>query len=122
MDTGQLFPIAGGVPCVPITNLAYATSQVTPGSLFFCVRGFTRDGHAFAPKAIANGAAALVVDHPLNLGVPEVVVENVREAMAPAAALLQPPHQGPEARRGHGYEWQDDDVVPRWHLFEAGAG
>ena len=69
-----------------ITNLAYATDQVTPGTLFFCVRGFTRDGHDFAPEAIAKGAVALVVDHPLNLGVPEVLVDNVRAAMAPAAA------------------------------------
>lgn len=69
-----------------VVSLAYATSQVIPGSLFFCVRGFTRDGHDFAPEAIAKGAVALVVDHPLNLGVPEVVVDNVRDAMAPAAA------------------------------------
>ena len=40
--------------------------------MFFCVRGFTRDGHDFAPDAVARGAAALVVDHPLGLGVPEV--------------------------------------------------
>ena len=33
-----------------INNLAYATDQVTPGTLFFCVRGFTRDGHDFAPR------------------------------------------------------------------------
>jgi UDP-N-acetylmuramoyl-L-alanyl-D-glutamate--2,6-diaminopimelate ligase len=48
----------------------------------------TRDGHDFAPDAIARGAAALVVDHPLGLGVPEVVVHDVRASMAPAAARL----------------------------------
>ncbi len=71
---------------VEVTALAYDNRAVQPGTLFFCVRGFTRDGHEFAPEAIANGAVALVVDHPLNLGVPEVVVDNVRAAMAPAAA------------------------------------
>jgi UDP-N-acetylmuramoyl-L-alanyl-D-glutamate--2,6-diaminopimelate ligase len=59
------------------------------------VPGFTRDGHDFAPEAIANGAVALVVDHPLGLGVPEVVVEDVRASMAPAAARL---HGDPSAR------------------------
>jgi UDP-N-acetylmuramoyl-L-alanyl-D-glutamate--2,6-diaminopimelate ligase len=54
--------------------------------LFFCVPGFTRDGHDFAPDAIERGAAALVVARPLNLGVPEVQVEDVRAAMAVAAA------------------------------------
>jgi UDP-N-acetylmuramoyl-L-alanyl-D-glutamate--2,6-diaminopimelate ligase len=71
---------------VEITGLAYDNRKVEQGTLFFCVRGFTRDGHDFAPDAIARGAAALVVDHPLGLGVPEVVVEDVRAAMAPAAA------------------------------------
>ena len=84
MDLAQL--LSRRIADVDITNLAYATSQVSPGSLFFCVRGFTRDGHDFAPDAIAKGAVALVVDHPLNLGVPEVLVDNVRAAMAPAAA------------------------------------
>jgi len=69
-----------------ITNLAYATDVVTPGTLFFCVPGFTRDGHEFAPEAIANGAVALVVQRPVNLGVPEILVKDVRAAMAPAAA------------------------------------
>src|SRR3712207_5396367 len=73
-------------PPVEITSLAYDNRQVEPGTLFFCVPGFTRDGHDFAPDAIARGAAALVVDHPLDLGVPEVVVDDVRAAMAPAAA------------------------------------
>jgi UDP-N-acetylmuramoyl-L-alanyl-D-glutamate--2,6-diaminopimelate ligase len=82
----KLDDVIPGASATPVTNLAYATTQVTPGSLFFCVRGFTRDGHDFAEEAIGKGAVALVVDHPLNLGVPEVVVDNVRDAMAPAAA------------------------------------
>src|SRR2546425_4191362 len=71
---------------VEITNLAYDNRRVTPGTLFFCVPGFTRDGHDYAPEAIANGAVALVVERPLRLGVPEVLVNSVREAMAHAAA------------------------------------
>ena len=71
---------------VQITGLAYDNRAVEPGSLFFCVPGFTRDGHDFAPDAVARGAAALVVARPLGLGVPEVQVEDVRSAMAVAAA------------------------------------
>jgi UDP-N-acetylmuramoyl-L-alanyl-D-glutamate--2,6-diaminopimelate ligase len=82
-------------PPVEIAGLAYDNRQVEAGTLFFCVRGFTRDGHDFAADAIARGAAALVVDHPLALGVPEVVVEDVRAAMAPAAARF---HGDPTAR------------------------
>ena len=71
---------------VEITALAYDNRQVTPGTLFFCVPGFTRDGHDFAPDAVARGAAALVVARPLGLGVPEALVDDVRSAMARAAA------------------------------------
>ena len=80
---------------VEITGLAYDNRAVQEGTLFFCVRGFTRDGHDFAQDAIDRGAAALVVDHPLGLGAPEVVVEDVRAAMAPAAARF---HGDPTAR------------------------
>jgi UDP-N-acetylmuramoyl-L-alanyl-D-glutamate--2,6-diaminopimelate ligase len=71
-----------------IAQLAYDNRAVQPGTLFFCVPGFTRDGHDFAPKAIARGAVALVVERPLNLGVPEIQVPSVRAAMAPAAAAF----------------------------------
>ena len=71
-----------------ITGLTYDNRAVEPGTLFFCVPGFTRDGHDFAPDAIARGAVALVVERPLDLGVPEVLVPSVRAAMAPAAAAF----------------------------------
>src|SRR5438046_10074852 len=86
MDLRELF--GSDAPSVEVTALAYDNSAVVPGTVFFCVRGMTRDGHDFAPDAVARGAAALVVDHPLGLGVPEVVVPDVRAAMAPAAARL----------------------------------
>ena len=80
-----------GVPAVAdveISDLAYDSRAVRPGTLFFCVPGFTSDGHDFAPRAVENGAVALVVERPLELGVPEVRVDSVRAAMAPAAAAF----------------------------------
>jgi UDP-N-acetylmuramoyl-L-alanyl-D-glutamate--2,6-diaminopimelate ligase len=73
-------------PSVEVIGLAFDNRLVEPGTLFFCVPGFTRDGHDFAPDAVANGAVALVVERELGLGVPEVVVASVRAAMAPIAA------------------------------------
>jgi len=78
--------LLGDGPAVEIGGLAYDNRAVEPGTLFFCVPGFTRDGHDFAPDAIERGAAALVVARPLGLGVPEVQVDDVRAAMAVAAA------------------------------------
>ena len=89
MRLNQVLPDAPpGAGDVEITGLAYDNRAVVPGTLFFCVPGFTRDGHDFAPDAIAHGAVALVVERPLNLGVPEIEVPSVRAAMAPAAAAF----------------------------------
>jgi UDP-N-acetylmuramoyl-L-alanyl-D-glutamate--2,6-diaminopimelate ligase len=80
--------LLGDGPDVDVVALAYDNRAVKPGTLFFCVPGFTRDGHDFAGDAVARGAAALVVQRPLGLGVPEVMVDDVRAAMARAAARL----------------------------------
>jgi UDP-N-acetylmuramoyl-L-alanyl-D-glutamate--2,6-diaminopimelate ligase len=68
-----------------ITSLAYDSSRVAPGALFFCVRGQRADGHDFAPAAVERGAAALVVERSLDLPVPQVTVPDARAAMAPIA-------------------------------------
>lgn len=78
--------LLGDGPDVVVTGLTFDNRLVAEGTLFFCVPGFTRDGHDFAPDAVARGAVALVVQRPLGLGVPEVVVEDVRAAMAVAAS------------------------------------
>ncbi len=68
-----------------IRDLAYDARAATPGALFFCVRGMRLDGHDFAPAAVENGAVALVVERPLDLPVPQLVVADSRAAMAVAA-------------------------------------
>jgi UDP-N-acetylmuramoyl-L-alanyl-D-glutamate--2,6-diaminopimelate ligase len=76
--------VRGGAP-TDIADLAYDTRQVGPGALFFCVPGERADGHDLAPKAVERGAAALVVERPLDLGVPQLVVPSSRAAMPIAA-------------------------------------
>ncbi|HVP01260.1 MAG TPA: UDP-N-acetylmuramoyl-L-alanyl-D-glutamate--2,6-diaminopimelate ligase [Solirubrobacteraceae bacterium] len=89
MTLRELFgDAAPAAPGVDVRALAYDNRAVTPGTAFVCVPGFTRDGHEFAADAIARGAVALVVERPLGLGVPEVLVPDARAAMAPAAARL----------------------------------
>ncbi|HEY1689069.1 MAG TPA: UDP-N-acetylmuramoyl-L-alanyl-D-glutamate--2,6-diaminopimelate ligase [Solirubrobacteraceae bacterium] len=70
---------------VEIDALVYDSRRARPGSLFFCVPGERSDGHDFASRAVAAGAAALVLERPLDLGVEEVLVQSARAAMAPAA-------------------------------------
>ena len=37
--------LLGDGPAVDVVALAYDNRAVVPGTLFFCVPGFTRDGH-----------------------------------------------------------------------------
>src|SRR5436190_13722578 len=78
--------MGNGAPEVEISGLAYRSQDVGDGTLFFCVPGFTTDGHDYAADAVGRGAAALVCERPLGLGVPELVVEDARQAMGPVAA------------------------------------
>ncbi len=78
--------MGNGAPEVEVSGLAYSSGSVSNGTLFFCVPGFKADGHDFAPDAVERGAVALVCERPLGLGVPEVVVGDVRAAMGPVAA------------------------------------
>jgi UDP-N-acetylmuramoyl-L-alanyl-D-glutamate--2,6-diaminopimelate ligase len=68
-----------------IADLAYDARRVGAGTLFVCVPGEKADGHDFAPEAVASGAVALIVERPLDLSVPQIVVPDAREAMALAA-------------------------------------
>jgi UDP-N-acetylmuramoyl-L-alanyl-D-glutamate--2,6-diaminopimelate ligase len=73
---------------VDIGDLAYDTRDVTGGALFFCVPGRKLDGHELAWEAIERGAAALVVERVLEVGVPQLLVPDVRAAMAVAADVF----------------------------------
>jgi UDP-N-acetylmuramoyl-L-alanyl-D-glutamate--2,6-diaminopimelate ligase len=75
----------GDAPSVEIRDLAYDTRAVRPGTLFFCIRGASVDGHDLASDAVAAGAVALVVERRVDVAVPQVVVPDVRAALGPAA-------------------------------------
>jgi UDP-N-acetylmuramoyl-L-alanyl-D-glutamate--2,6-diaminopimelate ligase len=68
-----------------VTSVTHRVQDVRPGALHVCVPGFTADGHDFAPRAVAAGAVALVVERRLELDVTQLEVESSRLAMAAAA-------------------------------------
>jgi UDP-N-acetylmuramoyl-L-alanyl-D-glutamate--2,6-diaminopimelate ligase len=90
MDLERLVAAIGAVDVVgrapvEVRDLAYDTRAVVPGALFFCVPGTHVDGHDLAQQAIEQGAVALVVERPLDVAVPQLVVPSSRAAMASAA-------------------------------------
>jgi UDP-N-acetylmuramoyl-L-alanyl-D-glutamate--2,6-diaminopimelate ligase len=77
--------VVGRAP-VEIHELAYDSRAVPHGALFFCITGANADGHEFAAAAVTAGASALVVERPVPVDAPQLVVASVRDAM-PRAAL-----------------------------------
>jgi UDP-N-acetylmuramoyl-tripeptide--D-alanyl-D-alanine ligase len=66
---------------------------VTPGSIFFALRGETTDGKLFASSAVENGASLVVTAERLDLGaandeVAQIVVADTLEALADLARFV----------------------------------
>ncbi len=72
----------------PISGATHDSRQVQPGWLFACVPGASSDGHDFADAALSAGASVVLVDHPLEVAGPQLVVPDVRSAMAAAAVAI----------------------------------
>ncbi len=72
----------------PVARTSHDSRAVVPGDLFCCIPGAVSDGHDHAPAAVVAGAAALLCERPLGLGVPEVRVPSVRRALGPVAAVV----------------------------------
>jgi UDP-N-acetylmuramoyl-L-alanyl-D-glutamate--2,6-diaminopimelate ligase len=75
-------------PNVELVGITHDSRHVRPGVLFCCVRGASVDGHDFAAGAVSSGAVALVVDHVLDVGAPQLVVTDVRAAMPYLASAV----------------------------------
>ena len=80
---------------VLLTDATHDSRDVRPGSVFLCVVGARHDGHQFAAGAVRSGAVALVVQHPVSVAVPQLVVRDVRAVMGHVASAV---HDDPSAR------------------------
>lgn len=94
-DPGGPVTRLGGDDGLTVRGLVTDSRRVGPGSLFACVRGAASDGHRFAAAAARAGAAALLVDRPVDAGLPQLQVPSVRAQLGPLGALLA----GDPARR-----------------------
>lgn len=71
---------------VDITGISYNSKTTKQGDIFICLVGEHTDGHEYAQMAIDNGAAALLVEHPIEgVDVPQVQVDSTRHKIADIA-------------------------------------
>lgn len=69
-----------------ISDVVHVARNVVAGALFCCVPGSRVDGHDLADEVVQAGAAALLVERPLPVDVPQLQVPSVRRAMGPVSA------------------------------------
>ena len=72
-----------------VDTLTNDTRSLMPGSLYVALRGERFDGHDFAYDAAMRNAAALLVDHAVEVDLPQVIVADTQLALARIAGNLQ---------------------------------
>ncbi len=70
---------------IDITGISYDSRNILPGNVFVCIKGYETDGHKFAQMAEKNGAAVIVAEDKIDVGVPVWYVDNSRRAIAEMA-------------------------------------
>lgn len=70
---------------VEVSGISYNSKTTKQGDIFICLVGEHTDGHEYAQMAIDNGAVALLVEHPVDIKIPQVVVRNTRHKIADIA-------------------------------------
>jgi UDP-N-acetylmuramoyl-L-alanyl-D-glutamate--2,6-diaminopimelate ligase len=78
------------IPDIPITGISIDSRAVKPGHLFVAMKGGSTDGHDYIPKAIENGAVAVVGDREIGqvANLPYIRLENARRALTWIAAAF----------------------------------
>jgi len=69
-----------------LTSVCSDSRQVRTGCLFVALRGDRFDGHDFVAEATRGGAAAVLVERPVDAAVTQIVVRDSRRALGLAAA------------------------------------
>jgi len=76
----------GGEPGTVCSGVSIDSRTLAPGNLFVAVRGERFDGHDFAAAAVDAGCAALLVERPLEIDAPQLVVAGTRPAFGAIGA------------------------------------
>ncbi|MFT4744700.1 MAG: UDP-N-acetylmuramoyl-L-alanyl-D-glutamate--2,6-diaminopimelate ligase [Nitriliruptoraceae bacterium] len=87
-------PLSPGDDGPMLFDAAHDSRAAGPGVLFCALPGARTDGHDHAAAAVAAGSPALLVERPLALDVPQVIVPSTRHALGPVASLV---HGDPSA-------------------------
>jgi UDP-N-acetylmuramoyl-L-alanyl-D-glutamate--2,6-diaminopimelate ligase len=82
-----ILPDGDSVRALEVSGVDFDSRRIRAGSVFVAVPGEHVDGHSFVASAASLGAAAALVEHPVEgLSLPQIVVDGGALALAAAAA------------------------------------
>ena len=64
-----------------VSGWSIDSRTANPGDCFFALRGPANDGHDYIAGVTEKGARMAVVDHPVDAGIPQLVVPDTLRAM-----------------------------------------
>ncbi len=70
---------------VHVDRYVIDSRAAAPGALYAAIRGDNHDGHAFCGDAVRAGATAVLVDHAVDVPVPQIVAADTRIALGKIA-------------------------------------
>lgn len=75
---------------LPVSDIAYDSRRVSPGSVFVAIRGLKQDGNRFIGDAMSRGAVGIISEapRPLEFSRAWLRVPDARRALAEAAAAF----------------------------------
>ncbi len=79
----------------PVVDVTHDSREVGPSFVYCALRGGMKDGHDFIGEAVARGASGVVVERPMAVDLPQLVVPSVRRVIGLLAAEV---HGRPSSR------------------------
>ncbi len=73
---------------IDIKGISYNSNTINSHEIFVCLKGEHVDGHDFAQSAFEKGAVALMCERPLNIEIPQLIVDSTQESIADLAAVF----------------------------------
>ena len=70
---------------VDIKGISYNSKTINSHEIFVCLKGEHVDGHDYAQAAFEKGAIAIMCEQPVNIEIPQLIVESTQEKIADLA-------------------------------------
>ncbi len=88
LRTADLLTEVRGSEDIVVRGVSQDSRTTEAGELFLAWKGTESDAHDYVPQAVERGASAVVVERPVDVDVPQLVVRDGRRAAALASDVV----------------------------------